>query len=48
MGWIKDILDIPGMRRWISVEQIKGMSFSKKAVNPSGIIPLGDGFVLPS
>ncbi len=47
MRWIKDILDIPGVRDLISIEHIKGLSFSKRAFNPTGIIPLGDGFVLP-
>lgn len=47
MRWIKDILDIPGIRDIISIEHIKGLSFSKRSFNPTGIIPLGDGFVLP-
>lgn len=47
MGWIKDILDISGMRELIKPKHIKGLTFSKKAFNPNGIIPLGDGFVLP-
>lgn len=47
MRWIKTMLDMPGIRQLTSIEHIKGMTFSKRAYNPSGIIPLGDGFVLP-
>ena len=47
MRWIKQMLDIPGVRRVTSVEHIKGMSFSKRQYNLSGIIPIGDGFILP-
>lgn len=47
MRWIKDVLNVPRIREHVNIEHIKGMSFSKPALNPSRIIPLGDGFVLP-
>ncbi|PJF18877.1 putative glutathione transferase, partial [Paramicrosporidium saccamoebae] len=47
MRWIKDILNLPGIRNVVCVEHIKGMTFTKKAYNPNGIIPLGNGFTLP-
>jgi glutathionyl-hydroquinone reductase len=47
MRWIKDIVNLPGIRNVVNVEHIKGMSFTKKAFNSNGIIPLGNGFTLP-
>lgn len=47
MRWMKDILDMPGVRPVVNVKHIKALTFSKRLFNPTGTVPIGDGFVLP-
>ena len=40
-GWLKRMLDVPGLRETVSIDHIKRGYYSIKALNPNGIVPLG-------
>lgn len=40
-GYLMRILDIPGIRETVNIEHIKAGYYSIKALNPTGIVPLG-------
>ncbi|MBJ6133313.1 glutathione S-transferase family protein [Ochrobactrum sp. Q0168] len=40
-AWLTRILDIPGIRETVNIDHIKRGYYSIKALNPTGIVPLG-------
>jgi putative glutathione S-transferase len=40
-GWLRRVLDVPGLRETVSIDHIKRGYYSIKALNPNGIVPLG-------
>ncbi|EKO3451222.1 glutathione S-transferase family protein [Vibrio fluvialis] len=40
-GYVKRLLDLPGVRSTVSLEHIKQGYYSIKALNPNGIVPVG-------
>ncbi|MBB4196904.1 glutathione-dependent reductase [Rhodoblastus sphagnicola] len=40
-GWLNRVLDVPGVRKTVSIDHIKRGYYSIKALNPNGIVPLG-------
>ena len=50
-AYLARVLDIPGISETVSIDHIKRGYYSIKALNPSGIVPLGPelpGLGLPS
>ncbi|WP_079213846.1 glutathione S-transferase family protein [Brucella pituitosa] len=40
-GWLLRVLNIPGVRETVNIDHIKRGYYSIKALNPSGIVPVG-------
>lgn len=40
-GWLLRVLDIPGVRETVNIDHIKRGYYSIKALNPTGIVPIG-------
>jgi len=40
-GWLLRVLNIPGVRETVNIDHIKRGYYSIKALNPTGIVPLG-------
>ena len=46
-AYLRRIMAIPGVRETVSIEHIKQGYYSIKALNPTGIVPLGPERLLP-